>query len=188
MTRRDLIESLVAKARELYEGVHFGHDFQLDIYHDYRDTVAKIGDVSKDRIELVLRCFKSMPHGEWCETIPHSKEFFFLSLNNYIKKDSPKLKADWVGEEAVGFSYCTGEDDGYPTSDTIAFPIEVLAEDDDAIVWVALLRHASNLVQKTAFDLGERYTKANLVMERFIGLAELQQSMGIAPIGKKGDI
>lgn len=29
MTRRELIESLVAKARKLYEGVHFGHDFQL---------------------------------------------------------------------------------------------------------------------------------------------------------------
>lgn len=167
MSRRETIERLVSKEKGLYGRLYRGHEIQTDVYAERSCVLDEIRKVSEDRIEFVLSVFDRMPHGEWCKPRCLGTNTFFQSLMRYRECKADRIKCEWAADEEIGFSYWCGMDGGYPETAGIVFPFEVLAEDDEEIVRVALLRQGAEEANATVSELEGRLIEAKIVEEKF---------------------
>lgn len=172
MNRRETIEGLVSKAKELSKRLYIGHVFQCDVYGQLLEVRMAIREALEDRIRYVLRVFDEMPQGEWSDTGMGGKDTFFSSWKQYRKHGSKRLSCYDVTKEAIFFKY----NKGFEEEETVAFPIGVLAEDDDEVVRAALMMQGESKAKGKVGELEERLLKAKKTVEAFARLSASPQA------------
>ena len=137
---KEYVEEVEHNLEELEKKQYVGHSIDIEICGEIKEILQLLSLSSEERVKKILEIFESFPNGLWRKKQYPNIDRYINTVDNIRKghnfdKLTGKLSLRWynVNGKTFGYEYTYGFDDGYPETETIHIPSELLYLDNESL-------------------------------------------------------
>ena len=184
---KEKVCSLIRRQRELQAKLYTSDGIlDSDKYKEKQGVEEEIDSITSPRVYKIIEIIQSIPNGMWNNPSPYRiSNTTFQAVRDYTRSNCKRIKYQILAKgrdehgtsvEFLGYEYCYGEDDGYPTTSHIYIPLEWISEADDVALKRKILfevaKDCRNKIEKLKDSLENEKHVLELVNEQINMIGE----------------